>query len=56
MMLAPETRKIAKQELFEGMGCCAPLMPWRDNVRNRDAEADRAPHGKDSPSSEPDGG
>lgn len=26
----------ARRELFEGQGCCAPLMTWRDDVRNRD--------------------
>ncbi len=26
----------AKRQLFEGQGCCAPLMTWRDDVRNRD--------------------
>ncbi len=26
----------AKRQLFEGQGCCAPLMTWRDNVHDRD--------------------
>ncbi len=26
----------AKRQLFEGQGCCAPLVAWRDDVRNRD--------------------
>jgi len=32
----PEEGQDARKQLFEGQGCCAPLMTWRDDVRNRD--------------------
>ncbi len=36
LMSDPNEGEDAKRQLFEGLGCCAPLMTWRDNVRNRD--------------------
>lgn len=36
LMLDPELGAEARKQLFEGQGCCAPLMHWRDDVRNRD--------------------
>ncbi|NDV23783.1 hypothetical protein FMS18_13800 [Desulfovibrio sp. JC022] len=36
LMGHPEEGDDAKRQLFEGEGCCAPLMTWRDDVRNRD--------------------
>jgi len=27
-----------RRQNFEGQGCCAPLNPWRADVRNRDGE------------------
>ena len=28
----------AKRQLFEGLGCCAPLIKWRHYNRNRDMD------------------
>lgn len=28
----------ARYQLHEGQGCCAPLNPWRQDVRNRDED------------------
>lgn len=36
LMADPDQGADARRELFQGQGCCAPLMDWRDNVRNRD--------------------
>ncbi|WP_342626820.1 hypothetical protein [Maridesulfovibrio salexigens] len=36
LMSDPNEGEDAKRQLFEGLGCCAPLMKWRDDVRNRD--------------------
>lgn len=36
LMDDPEEGEAARRSLFQGQGCCAPLNPWRGNVRNRD--------------------
>ena len=36
LMSDPDEGEDAKRQLFEGLGCCAPFMTWRDDVRNRD--------------------
>ncbi|NDV28713.1 hypothetical protein [Desulfovibrio sp. JC010] len=38
LMSDPDEGEDAKRQLFEGLGCCAPLMTWRDDVRNRDGD------------------
>lgn len=37
-MSDPERGAQARYENFAGQGCCAPLNPWREDVRNRDVE------------------
>jgi hypothetical protein len=36
LMMDPDEGDAARREQFEGQGCCAPLMHWRNDVRNRD--------------------
>ncbi|SDB33715.1 hypothetical protein SAMN05660653_01618 [Desulfonatronum thiosulfatophilum] len=36
MMLDPVQGLASRKALLQGKGCCAPLNPWRDDVRNRD--------------------
>ena len=36
IMLDKELEPRHRLELHQGEGCCAPLNPWRDDVRNRD--------------------
>lgn len=36
MMLDPVSGAASRKALLQGKGCCAPLNPWRTDVRNRD--------------------
>lgn len=36
LMLDPERGEEFRKALHSGVGCCAPLNDWRDDVRNRD--------------------